>query len=293
MITVASPNIECLIAARIIAGAGIGSLSVIGPMSIVEIAPKEIRGLLTSWYTVSMGISLTLANFCVLGIYLHIPDSKLQYQIPPIAVSCFMVLCIIASFFISESPRWLLMVGRREEAVQCLVTLRRLPADDGRVAQEIANIEQSVVSARGDVEGRSSLWSIAKETFTVSSNLRRLQQVLVSYALAQLSGANSVTSYFIPITTLLGDTGSTDKKIFLSTMYAFSKFWFTLIASFFFIDLLGRRRSLFIGITTQMLSHIYIGVFLKYHQEGPVSDGAAHFAVASLYIHAFGYAVGE
>ncbi|KAF9877050.1 hypothetical protein CkaCkLH20_05316 [Colletotrichum karsti] len=287
-----SPNMKGLLASRIISGMGIGSLSVVSPMALVEIAPKEIRGLLTSWYTVFMGVALTVASFCVLGIYNNIPTSKLQYQIPPIAASIFVFICILSSFFISESPRWLILVGRREDAIAALTKLRRLPANHPRIIGELNDIQSSVIMAEGDVEGKPNFLSIVKETFTVASNLRRLQQVLVSYALAQLSGANSVTSYFIPIMALLGSSEDVAHDMFLSGMYGFSKLVFSILASFFFIDVLGRRRSLFIGMTIQMVSHIYIGVFIKSYQEGPVSTAASALAVAAIYIHALGYAIG-
>lgn len=293
MMVVGALNMGTLYAARIITGVGIGSLSVIGPMSIVEISPKEIRGLLTAMYTVSMGIALTSASFCVLGVHHNVPSSNLQYQIPAFSIATFLALCIASSFFISESPRWLMMVGRREEAVQTLVNLRRMPTDHPRIVTEVHDIETSLIMDWGDVHGNSNLWLIAKETFTVGSNLRRLQQVLVAYALAQLSGANSVTSYFIPIMSLLGDTGGTERHMFLSGMYGFSKLMFSIIAAFFFIDILGRRKSLFIGITAQMLSHLYIGVFMKFEQRGPVPRGASTFAIVMLFLHAFGYAVGK
>ncbi|KAI1047465.1 hypothetical protein LB505_009953 [Fusarium chuoi] len=286
VIATLSPGWSALYTARIISGIGIGSLSVTGPMSIVELAPSEIRGLLTAWYTVIMGIALFTSIFSVYGIFLHMPSNKLQYQIAWFSPAIFMALAIVASFFVSESPRWLMMAGKRKEAAAVLVNLRRLPTNHPRLQKEIKEIEDSVTGIR------SSFAGIVKETFTVPSNLRRLQQALLSYALAQLSGANSVTSYFIPIMSIMGIGGGTSESMFLSGMYGFSKFIFSLVASFFFIDALGRRRSLFIGITLQLISHVYIGVFIKYHQEGPVSSSASQAAIAAVFFHAFGYAVG-
>lgn len=49
LIAIFSPNTSALYAARVISGLGIGALSVTGPMSIAEIAPAEIRGLLSAW----------------------------------------------------------------------------------------------------------------------------------------------------------------------------------------------------------------------------------------------------
>lgn len=286
IIAITAPNRGALYTARIVSGIGIGALSVTGPMSIVEIAPAEIRGLLTSWYTVVMGVALFTSIFCCYGLFLHMGAIRLQYQIVWFAPAIFMAGTIVASFFIAESPRWLMLRDRQDEAIHTLKELRRLPENDPRLLEEIRAIEDSIIGVNRSLAG------VAKEVFTVSANLRRLQQSLISYALAQLSGANSVTSYFIPIMSIIGIGGSNGESIFLSGMYGFSKFWFSLIASFFFIDALGRRRSLFIGIAFQMVSHIYIGVYIKYHQEGSVSDSASQAAVAALFIHAFGYAVG-
>ncbi|CAI0649119.1 unnamed protein product [Colletotrichum noveboracense] len=91
---------------------------------------------------------------------------------------------------------------------------------------------------------------------------------------------------------IIGVEGGVGNTLFLSGMYGFSKLMFSLISSFFLIDLLGRRKSLSIGITCQMLSHIYIGVFVKVYQEGQVSQSASEAAIAAIFVHAFGYAVG-
>ncbi|OBT94109.1 hypothetical protein VE01_06981 [Pseudogymnoascus verrucosus] len=289
-----SPGLSGLHASRIISGMGIGALTVIGPMAIVEIAPMEIRGLLSAWFSVAMGLSLFVSVFCVYGAYSHIPVSRLQYQTVFFAPCIFMLLLIIASFFLCESPRWLFLVGLREEGIRTLVKLRGLPSDHPRVAMEIRSIEDSINKSRGGSEedGPPRFIDIVKETFTRRSNLRRLQQVLVSYALAQLSGANSITSYFVPILSIMGLGGDTKRSLFLSGMYAMSKLFFCLIASFFFIDALGRRKSLFVGITLQMISDIYIGVYIKFKQQNAANFASSEAAIAAIFIHAFGYAVG-
>lgn len=291
IIAVFAPNLPALYAARIITGMGIGSVTVIGPIALVEISPAEIRGLLTAWYVVAVSTALMVSNLCVYGIYLHMPASRLQYQVAWFVPCIYMALCVLASFFLCESPRWLLLVGRRTEAVQTLVRLRGLPADHPRVAHELREIEDDIERSRAD---DPSFKTMAKEMFTKSSNLRRLQQVMVSYALAQLSGANSITSYFVPIMSMIGTaTDDPSDSILLSGMYALAKLFMTLISSFFFIDALGRRKSLLVGVTIQMVTHFYIGVFIKKTQEGPVSTGASNGAVAALFLHAFGYAVGR
>ena len=292
MIAISSPNVSGLWAARIISGMGIGGLTVTGPMSLAEIAPTEIRGLLTSWFVVAMGISLFTANFCTLGIYLHVSASRLQYQIVFFAPCIFMAFCVVCSFFVCESPRWLMIVGRGEDASKLLSKLRGLPLDHPRVQGEIHDIGESIQLSVGSDE-RPSLLDLVKETFTKRSNLRRVQQTLMSYALAQLSGANSITSYFVPYMNIISPGGGTTRDMFLSGMYGFSKFWFSLIASFVFIDALGRRNSLFVGAFLQMVSDIYIGVYIKYQQAGSVSNTASQTAVGMLFVHAFGYSIGE
>ncbi|KAH7128928.1 general substrate transporter [Dactylonectria macrodidyma] len=292
LVAIFTPGLAGLYASRIICGSGIGSLSVIGPMSLVEISPGEIRGLLTAWFVVFMGLGLFCGTFTVYACYSQLPPIRLQYQTVWFVPCIVMVLAAGATFFLYESPKWLMMQDRHDEAIEALCAFRDLPPDHDRIQNEIRDIRADIAKSRGESGGSSSVLSVLKELFTVGSNLRRLQQTLVAYALAQMSGANSVTSYFMPIMSILGISGGVKRSMFLSGMYGFAKLAFSLLASCFFIDTLGRRKSLIIGISCQMLSHTYLGVFIKYHQQGPVSEGASEAALAAVFIHAFGYAVG-
>ncbi|KAH8894134.1 putative sugar transporter [Thozetella sp. PMI_491] len=298
MIAVGSQgNLATMYAGRIIAGFGIGPLTVIGPVALVEIAPAEIRGLITSWFSVILLLSLTVAAFTVYACFTQMTASTLQWQVPFFAPCAFVALVIVASFFVVESPRWLFLAGRDEEATEALVSLRGLPLDHPRVQSELTNIRESIAKER-ETFGSASTYSlkglraVMKETFLVKKNLRRTQQAMLSYALAQLSGANSITTYLIPVLNLVGVKGGTNYSLLVAALYGMGKFWYTVIASFFFVDAIGRRNSLFFGITVQMLSDIYIGVFIKFNQEGHTNSAAGQAALAAIFLHGFGYAVG-
>jgi MFS family permease len=294
--TFANGSVGALYTARFVSGLGLGPLTVTGPMSLVEIAPYEFRGLIGTWFSVVMLLSLTVSCLVVYASFVHIAVGALQYQVVWFVPTMIIALIIILSFFcMNESPRWLFLVGREEEAIKSLVELRGLPVDHPRVASEIAEIQAQIRTEHakyGDAAG-GGLKAVAREAFLVPANLRRVQQACLSYVLAQLSGANSVTSYLIPILTMIGTGGGTAHNMFLTSMYSMAKFFYTLMASFFFIDAFGRRTSLFTGIIIQMISDIYIGVFIKFKQKGDVSAGAAQGAIGAIYIHGFGYAIGE
>jgi MFS family permease len=290
-------NLSTLYAARFVSGLGIGPLTVIGPMALVEIAPYEFRGLLGTWFSVIMLLSLTVSCLVVYASFLHLAVGNMQYQVVWFVPIIIIGLIIALSFFcMNESPRWLFLVGREEEAIKSLVELRGLPVDHPRVASEIAEIQAQIQAEHtkyGNAAAGLGLKAVVREAFLVPANLRRVQQACLCYVLAQLSGANSVTSYLIPILTMIGTGGGTAHNMFLTSMYSMAKFFYTLMASFFFIDAFGRRTSLFTGIIIQMISDIYIGVFIKFKQEGDVSGGAAQGAIGAIYIHGFGYAIGK
>lgn len=197
--TVSAGHIGVLYTARIVSGLGIGALTVTGPVSLVEIAPTEIRGLLAVWFSVAMLLSLTVSVFIVYASFVHIAVGRLQYQTVWFAPTIVMGLLIVASFFLYESPRWLFIARRREEGVRNLVALRGLPADHPRVAKEIEDIKEQIDKEEEKFGRNPSVVVLMKDAFLVPSNLRRVQQSVMSYALAQVSSDRWLSQYRMPI----------------------------------------------------------------------------------------------
>lgn len=60
-------------------------------------------------------------------------------------------LLLIGGVFIRESPRWLFLRDRREEAIKNLCWMRNLPADDIYMIEEIGAIDQALEEQRSTI----------------------------------------------------------------------------------------------------------------------------------------------
>lgn len=288
-----SGNSGALYAGRIIAGLGIGALSVVCPMAISEIAPKDVRGLMALWFNICMLAGQALGVFIVYGCSIHIsPEEHLQYQTPWYCQTFAPAISIALSFFVTESPRWLLIDHKYDKALAALVQLRGLPADAELVATEYDSMTAQIEDRESGL-GNNGYMQIVRETFMVRSNLRRVQLTIIVYILAQMSGANAITNY---LPTIFGLVGITDShvKVYGTGLYTIAKLICCVGASLFFIDLVGRRKSLMIGISVQIVCHSYLAGYLNIYQDHKetMSKGATDAALAFIYIHAFGWAIG-
>jgi hypothetical protein len=248
---------------------------------------------MTLWFNVSMLASQMVGIFLVFGCQQHISGSKnLQYQ-TPFFVQCFVpAIGVVMSFFLYESPRWLCLRGRTEKAFETLVNLRGLDENHPYVQEEWIMMSNQIAHEQAEFGGQSYL-SMMRETFCVRSNLRRVQLTIVAYILAQFSGANAVTNYLPEIFGLIG-IKSSSVTIYASGLYGLTKVVFCIAASLLFVDIVGRRKSLFIGITVQLLCHSYLAGYLSFfvRNEHSVTQRASNMAIGAIYIHAFGWAIG-
>ncbi|KAH9366658.1 hypothetical protein HPB48_019194 [Haemaphysalis longicornis] len=126
---------EFTLIGRFVTGLATGIVSLCAPVYISEIVVATQRG--------SLGAVFQLA--VTLGIlYSYVMSRFMQWKW--LAAACFFcsVLLVITSHFAVESPRWLLLRGRKLDAILCLQILR---GPDIRVDDECYAIEQVFPSA--------------------------------------------------------------------------------------------------------------------------------------------------
>ncbi|XP_006663074.1 sugar transporter ERD6-like 16 isoform X2 [Oryza brachyantha] len=117
---------------RFCTGFGVGVFSYVVPVFIAEIAPKALRGGLTTLnqLLVCTGLSVT-----------YIVGTMVTWRMLVIAGLVPSIALIIGLFFIPESPRWLAKVGRQKEFE---IALQRLRGKDADVSIEAAEIKEFI-----------------------------------------------------------------------------------------------------------------------------------------------------
>ena len=221
-------NWSSLLAFRLIGGLGIGGSSVLSPMYIADISPKQWRGRLVACFqfAVVAGILAAYAsNTLVSGLQFH----SLEWRFELGAAALPAVLFFVALLLIPESPRWLVSRNRTEEAMSIL---RRM----GSIESE-AEVERMLAAA---VRSRTSA-----RHFLFTRDHRKVIFIALSIGvLNQFSGINAILYYLNDIFAQAGFTVASANVQAVAVGTA--NLAFTVLAMLL-IDSIGRRFLLLIG----------------------------------------------
>jgi sugar porter (SP) family MFS transporter len=243
LIEAVAPGAGTLTVGRVITGLGVGFASVVAPLYAAEMAPKRLRGRFVSTYQLAITVGIFLA---------YLADDALTGSdrwrlmfglavIPGVAL-------VIGFLVMPESARWLLKMGRRDEARGSLVKV------DG---PEVADAELATIEADLEAEAREGQASWG-EVF--SPGLRRALWVGVGLAtLQQVTGINAIIYYANEIFAEAGFT--TAEQQAKATLYAVGavNVLATLIAVAW-VDRFGRRPLLLTGLVGMTVSLAAVGM---------------------------------
>lgn len=195
----------------------------------------------------------------------------------------------IGLFFLCESPRWLYVRGRRDDAAKALIWIRRLPEDHPFIQMELQDYSRQRELERSIASG-SSILSLMRESFSPQIRPRLIMGCLLMI-FQNSTGINAVNSYSVSFFAGLGLKGTT-ASLFSTGVYGAVKAGVTMISFFFFIDRLGRRKLLFIGSAGIAFSLYYVAGYAaitdSFHTTRDIDDGARS-AQAFIYLYGAAY----
>jgi hypothetical protein len=168
-------------------------------------------------------------------------------------------MLLLGCLWLRESPRWLFLRGKREQAIKNLCWIRQLSPDEIYMKEEVYAIDQSIENQRETVG--LGFWQPFKA-------LGRDKKVMYRFFLGgslffwqNTSGINAINYYSPTVFKSIGIVG-TNTGLFTTGLFGVVKTVFTLLYLFFLIETVGRRRLLMIGAAGGGLCLWYVGAYI-------------------------------
>jgi MFS transporter, SP family, arabinose:H+ symporter len=254
---------------RIIGGIGIGVVSIISPLYISEVSITKYRGRLVSLYQLAITIGFLGAyfvNYHLLNIARCHPEgtdmlSRIfvnelwRGMLGMSSIPSLLFLMVILT--IPESPRWLILKNRAENAFPIL---NRIYKDETTAKIQIQETRNVIKSEK------KSEWSLL-----LKPGIRKA--VIIGAAIAilgQFMGVNAVL-YYGP--TIFMDSGlSSGDSLFYQVLVGLVNTVTTVIA-LLIIDKVGRKKLVYWGVSGMIISLMAIGIYFITGKEFGIPSG--------------------
>lgn len=236
---------------RLVAGAGVGALSIMVPMYTSETGPRQVRGALVSTYQLFITAGIFTADAINFGTKPRLNSGS--WRIPMGVGFIWPLILGLGILFLPESPRHAYRKGRVEEARTTMARFYGVSENHREVNREIGEIKE-----KHDLEV-----SLGKrpwiELITGPRMAYRTALGIVLQALQQLTGANF---FFYYGTTIFKATGINDS--FVTAMILGGVNFGMTFFGLYIVERFGRRKALIvggIGMTVNFLIFASVGSF--------------------------------
>ncbi|KAL1404817.1 Plasma membrane low glucose sensor [Vanrija albida] len=179
-------NLAGFAVGRVLAGLGVGGTSCLIPVYQSECAPRHLRGSIVAAYQLCLNIGMLIAAVAV-NATKDRPDAS-SYQIPVAMQFIWAAIIMVGLVFLPESPRWLLLKGRKDDCRTCLSKLLSEPLDGPNVTELFNEIQANL---EHELEQGGASWA---DCFRNGDNktFKRVVTGCVLLMLQQLSGINFI-----------------------------------------------------------------------------------------------------
>ena len=234
---------------RVLCGIGVGIASMLSPLYIAEIAPKERRGQLVTlnqMAIVSGIVGVYFVNWAIArgGDETWLDALGWRLMLGSEAVPALIFLLLLLR--VPDTPRWLALRGRDQEA---LALLERL-TDAEEARRTLAEIRGTLIVDQG---------RLLSYGMTV---------VLVGIALSvfqQLVGINAVL-YYAPL--MFSNLGAGQDSALLQTVVVGAANMLSTLIAILLVDKSGRKPLLLIGAVLMAVPMFGLGLLFSLHSQG-------------------------
>jgi MFS family permease len=275
-----APNEVAFVLARFFLGCASAWFGSATPLLINEIAYPLHRGIANALFMCGWYVGSVVAAWVTFGARNY--GTSWDWRLPSLLQILLPLVALPGLLMAPESPRWLVSVGRDEEARQILASSHAGgDMDSPLVIYETLEI-QSTIQAEKDAHATTSYLDM----FKTAGNRRRLFISVTLGFFGQWSG-NGVVSYYLALVLDTIGIKSVTQQTLISACLQIWNLIFAVGAAFS-VDRLGRRKLFLASATTMLASYIVItGLSASFAQTGIPSVGTA--VIPFLFIFFAGY----
>lgn len=268
VILISAHSFHMILIGRLIQGIGVGVVTIVVPLYLVEIIPPQFRGRAISVFQCFLTGGILLASVVDL-IFVQSGNWRAMFACALIPS----VILFLGTLKLAESPRWLFKQGRMREARQAL----SLCVDEQEVTREIQEMTDIANSNKSNT----------KINFLQKRYMLPFLIALAIACLNQLTGINSLLQFS---TYILKQSGlNSDFVAMLGTVGITLINFLTTLLAFFLIDKIGRRPLMNFGTVGIVISLAFCGCinFLM-----PVGSAQGYLIILGMLVYILSYAVG-
>jgi sugar porter (SP) family MFS transporter len=263
-----SNQLYLFVLCRLIGGLGVGAAAMVSPMYIAEMAPAKWRGRLVACYQMAIVIGILVAYFSNY-IFDGLGSNSWRWMFASQAAPSLLFFLLL--LLVPETPRWLVMKGRKKDAKAIL----EKTSDSKSIEKEIAEIENSF-HAKHSISFRQLFSKTYKPVLFIGITVAVFQQV---------TGINSII-YYAPV--IFKETGMDSASSLLQTIGIGVV---NVVATFIaigLVDKVGRKKLLLAGSLLMGISLVAIGLCFRYSY----FDHYIVLIFMLLYVASFGSTLG-
>jgi len=272
----AAVHVGMLIVGRLLVGYAVGTMTGVSPVFSSEIAKTHERGRITAVNQMMVAWGFFVANWTGYGSQFFGAGSSLQWRLG-FAIQAIPAFVLgVGVLFLPESPRWLLLKGREEEAERSFHRLHHDGTNDDWCTREFSIISSSIREEKAlqlDIS-----WGML---LSQSAFRKRLFFGSFVWAAAMLSGISFVQYYQPSLYAAL--SFDANQQLLVTGLYGCIG-PLACIVSLFFVDKVGRRPIMVTSLGLLSASYCVITALSATYPpvRGQTSNANAQRAVVAM-----------
>ncbi|CAE6416392.1 unnamed protein product [Rhizoctonia solani] len=292
LLLTAAQNRAMFMVGRLLSGTGVAVAANAAPSYVTEMSPPQWRGrmggMYNSWYYVGAilitGIMVAsgrinsewqwrLPILVSLGFPIELESRRdiryTQFQALPAGIVFVFV------WFIPESPRWLVRVGRDDQARAILIKYH----GNGDQNSPLVEFEMREIKAMCELDGSDQVWWDLRPLFRTAADRYRSYMCLGMATFGQLSGNGLITYFFVVLLQNAGITSSNAQLVlnFVMSIVSFGG----ACTGVSLLDKVGRRPLMMFSTTVGAICLAVVSACTAKYEE---SKAIAQTGVAFIYL---------